>query len=294
MNWINFGRNSLPANINMALEEYSLQKSSEGAGHIRFFDMPKDVIVLGYAQSPDVHKQSIDIVRRVTGGSHVLFSENTMAYSISVPRDGSFKNHQDMRKEFLGKIEASFRNLGIDATTDLQASATYVDDKIIAGHAMIWGVESALIHGLINITPFDMIKMEKYVKLKSRKIGSNLYSEKDVISKLPAVSDFIKKDKASKNEICRKILIKSIVSEVTSGKHENKSIDNIIINQSIPLLEKRYGKEVWNLKHNPEFSPEQIEEIPGEELKGNLKKDLGYCYFTQVKDSDFKEMAFDN
>jgi hypothetical protein len=34
-----------------------------------------------------------------------------------------------------------------------------------------------------------------------------------------------------------------------------------------------------------------VEAIPGEELSGKLKKDLGYCMYIEVPDKDFAKMT---
>src|SRR3990170_3652290 len=69
-----WGLGSFNAKFNMALEEFLLKRAEGGIAQFRFWDFSKDSVVLGYAQATDALKQrdnSLDVVRRITGGSHI-------------------------------------------------------------------------------------------------------------------------------------------------------------------------------------------------------------------------------
>ena len=63
------------------------------------------------------------------------------------------------------------------------------------------------------------------------------------------------------------------------------------IMDGIPDVASKHSSSVWLKKRNPPFTEKEIEEIPGEELDGRLKKNLGYCMYLQVKNRDFKRMT---
>ena len=287
------------ANVNMALEEYFLKRSSKTAC-LRVWSVPKDAGVLGYSQATDVIKKvesGFSIVRRASGGSHIQIGPNMLAYTITVPRDGTFRHYEDMRSFYSEKIAGALENIGVkNITVDNRASTINVDGKVVASHAVVWGVNSALLHGLIIIDPYNMDKLSGRLALGSRKIGTNVYTEYSALKNIPAVSQLL--DKAGKNlnqnqrtEALKTILGEEIKKAVTEGSSKNKAIDKKVLTLAYSLIKEKYGQEKWNNLKRPPFTKEQIEEIPGEKLDGPLKKWLGYCLYMQVKDKDFKKMA---
>ena len=91
-----FWKNDLyPINVNMALEEFFLKHSAETKkATLRLWSVTKDSGVLGYSQDTDVIKKidsDFNVVRRASGGSHIQIGPNILAYTMTVPRDGSFK-----------------------------------------------------------------------------------------------------------------------------------------------------------------------------------------------------------
>ncbi len=302
-----------PTSVNMALEEYFLHRSAENKTSLRLWSVPKDAAVLGYSQATDVVKRvesGFNVVRRASGGSHIQIGPNILAYSITIPRDGSFKNYEDMRSYYADKIAKSFENLGVNnITVDNKASTINIDGKVVASHAVVWGVKSALLHGLIVIDPYNVDKLSNRLALGSRKIGKNLFTEYSALKNIPAVSQLLDKEErkltsqlrpiaAAKNlnqeqrtEALKKILSEEIKKTVTEGAFENKQIGTKILTQAHKLIQQKYGQDKWTNLKKPAFTKEEVEEIPGEKLDGPLKKNLGYCLYIQVKNKDFKKMA---
>ena len=58
-----------------------------------------------------------------------------------------------------------------------------------------------------------------------------------------------------------------------------------------PLLQEKYDRTEWVEKRDRVFTRKEVEEIPGEELNGVLKKKLPYCLWIEVEDKDFRKMA---
>ena len=223
--------------------------------------------------------------------------QNVLAYTITVPRDGTFRHYEDMRAYYAGKVANAFENIGVKSiTVDNKASTINVGGKVSASHAIVWGVNSALLHGLIIIDPYDMGKLSGRLRLGSRKIGAKTYTEYSALKNIPAVSQLLDKTAKSLNKNQRTEALKNIVSqeilkEISGNTFENKSIGNKVFAQAHKLIQEKYGQEKWTSLKKPPFTKEQIEEIPGEKLDGPLKKNLGYCLYIQVKDKDFKKMA---
>lgn len=287
-----------PASVNMALEEYFL--SREKAASVRIWSVPRDAAVLGYAQDTDVVKKieaDFNVVRRASGGSHIQIGPNILAYTITVPRDGTFSHYEDMRAFYAEKIAKALGNLGVNnISIDNKASTINVDGKVVASHAVVWGVHSGLLHGLVIIDPYDVGQLSARLGLGSRKIGSKVYTEYSALKNIPTISrllDTIGKnlDTRQRSEALKNIVAKEILKSVTENRFENKKIGNKILVEAHKLIQKKYGNQEWNNLKKPPFTKEEIEEIPGERLDGPLKKDLGYCLYIQVKDKDFRKMA---
>lgn len=294
-----WGNGTFPANLNMALEEFFLKRAALGKAIIRFYSFPRDCVVLGYAQANDPVKQfdnTFDIARRITGGSHVQTGENIIAYSFAVPRDGSFRHYEDMRAYYAACVAEALSDLGIDnVEVDNKASVIKANKKIIAAHALIWGVESALLHGLIFIDPYDVNILTTRLVLGKRKIGDKIYSEYAALKNLPAISALL--DKVAPNAVDRTTALKPIVAEAilkrVTNTHERMVINPKTASESYELMKKKFGQQTWLKEREPPFTAQEVEEIPFEQLDGELKKKLGYCLFLQVKDSDFKKMCID-
>lgn len=300
-----WGITILPGHIQMALEEFLIrriahlgEKPEKRRAAVRFYSFPQDTIVLGYGQDIDVLKRedpSFLLTRRVTGGSHVQTGVNTMAYTFVVPRDNNFNNYEEMRAYYANLVARSLNKLGIgDIQIDNKASIITVKGRIIASHAMFWGVQSALLHGLIILQPYDVDKIAERVVLQKRQIGNVFYSEYSALKNLPTLSKELEKKLVRsllKPPMIYRLVAASILQEVTGNRYQKQKISKDTISQALDLMQRKFSSPQWIKERKPPYTEDEVEEIPGEELAGSLKKDLGYCLFIQVQDNDFKNMA---
>jgi lipoate-protein ligase A len=293
-----WGSEELPANVNMALEEYFLRRRKKAV--FRLWSFTRDAAILGYAQATDAIKKqdsSFDIARRISGGSHVQTGQNILAYTVVVPREGTFRNYEDMRAYYAEKVALALEGLGIEnVSVDNRASTVNVDGKVIASHAIVWGVERALLHGLVIISPYDVDKMHERMHLAERKIGSKVYTEYSALKNMPVISRLLddvapEKNDAERVSILKEIAGDALLKQFIGGKHENMKINTKVMKESQALIKRKFGTGAWTKSKKPPFTEHEIEEIPGEQLDGPLKKGLGYCMYSQVKDSKFKKMA---
>jgi lipoate-protein ligase A len=296
-----WGYDTLPIKRNMSMEDFLLAHSElRKKATIRFWNVERDSVVLGYAEDTSAiisRDGSFDVARRITGGSHVQFDENCLAYSFTIPRDAKFLHFDEMRNYFAKCIEESLVELGIETVkTDSAASTVNVDGKVVASHAIFWGVKSALMHGLIVVDPYNVDKIASRVMLKSRVIGKKTYTEYDALKNIPALSTITKfsdvyLNKRMRREYIKKVLAKAILNKVTLGDYENKSGIAVRTEAAPPTSATRHVGQIWVEKRRPVYTKKEVDAIPGEELAGKLKGDLGYCLYIQVKDTDFSAMA---
>ena len=296
-----WGFDTLPIKYNMAMEEYLLSRSeAKKTSTIRFWNVDKDSVVLGYAEAENAIKktdETFDIARRITGGSHVQFDENSLAYSFTIPRDEKFLHFDEMRAYFAARIEDALVELGIDTVkSDNLASTININNKVVASHAIFWGVKSALMHGLVAIDPYDVDKIADRVLLSARKIGKKTYTEYDALKAIPALSKIVRghDDYAVaklRREHVKRLLAKTIVEKVTGGTYNKVSLKPVHINRAYAMLRERHYGEGWTKDRTPPYTLKEVEEIPGEELAGRLRENLGYCIYSQVSDKDFAGMT---
>jgi lipoate-protein ligase A len=296
-----WGRHTLPAVDNMALEEFFLKDSADNkTAHIRFYDFAGDTVVLGYNQGLGALKKwghDFSIVRRGSGGSHVHVGDNILAYSFIIPRDGSFRFHNDFRAYYADKIKSSLEKLGLqDIVVDNKASTIMTENRVIASHAVAWGVKSALLHGILHITPYEVDKVMSRVYLGYRRIGNNIYTEANALRNIPALAHILPKIKPNatpeqRQEYFKELLSETILREVAGKDYERTELSDQIRAMARAYREAKYSQERWIKHRDPVHTPEEIEELPGEELTGPLKEGWGYCLYIQVPDKDFKKMA---
>ena len=295
-----WGTNTLPISQNMAMEEYLLSRSAASkVATVRFWNAPKDSVVIGYGESKANIKhidQSFDLARRITGGSHVEFDKACIAYSFTVPRDGSFKYFNDMRKYFADILVNSLEKLGVeDVYADNRASTVNVDQKVIASHAIFWGVDSALLHGLLLVDHYEVDKIFERMLLSERRIGRHTYSEYDALKSAPAASEIIKKAQglsgAERTDAVKRMIADVVLLEATSGAHKNIGVTEDVLKKASRLVSSTHSDSRWLDMRTPQYKKEEVDAIPGESLDGKLKENLGYCMYIEVDDRSFSRMT---
>lgn len=296
-----WGITTLSALDNMALEEYFLGHSAaHKSAHIRFYDFTKDSVIIGYNQALDAVKRwdaSFHVARRGTGGSHVHVGNNILSYSFIIPRDGSFRTHPDFRTYYADHVAHALEKIGLrNITTDHRASTIMQDGRVIASHAVRWGVQSALLHGLMTIDPYDVDRIVARIHLATRVIGGKEYTEADALRAIPTLTQGLRALKPNatpeqKAQYCKELIAAAILREVAGRNFTTAALNESIMAHARKLQEERYATEAWLKQRDPTFTPEEIEELPGEELTGPLKEKWGYCLYIQVPDKEFKNMT---
>ncbi len=293
-----WGFTTLPPAEQMAVEEYMLDYTADtdDRGIALFYDFPHDSMVYGYAQQSGLRKAQVPAVRRITGGSHIQVGPNTMAYSFAVPRNNQFADLEDMRGYYAGVVADALRSMGVpNVTVDNDASTILVNDRIIASHAINWGVDSALLHGLLLVDPYDADSVAQHLPLKTRKIGNHRYSEYDVLQHLPGLSTVIDTSEKASQE--RRLRLKQQTATAIKEELVQRNLPDInpVTGKTVRTSHQTQGykhrSEAWIRDRTPAFTPERIETIPYHPLQGELEDLRDYCLFIQTDDTDFKHMA---
>jgi lipoate-protein ligase A len=296
-----WGTGTFSIHDNMALEEYLLDRSAVmQKTTVRFWNVKKDAVVLGYGESTGALKKrdgTFDIARRITGGSHVQFDSNCLAYTITAPRDGTFGYFDEMRKHYAELIANAMTELGIEVSkVDNRASTINVDGKVMASHAMFWGVKSALMHGLVVVNNYDVDKILERVALNERKIGRHTYSEYNALKSIPVASDLMgsrieRVNSGNRLEYAKTLIASSVLKSITGGAYSEKTPVPSIIDAARDLVSETHVGTPWFEERKPNLTSETVDAIPGETLDGRLRLGMGYCLYIEVPDKDFKNMS---
>ena len=302
------GHHTFDASFNLAMEEALYRKSSEeNKAFLRFYSFPRDSIVYGYSQKTDkLINGSLPYTRRMTGGTHIQVGPNTLAYSVIVPNPNEnfgYLEMEKMRAYYANRVARAFDELGLrHLDVDNNASTINFNDKVVASHAMFWGLKSAVFHGLVIINPYDAETMKQNIRLGYREINGKQYTEYSALKNIPALSSIDKgiwqEEENPTTSIIKRFVCSAIARQVMETYHSPYPIENITLNPSVlaeaqNLLTTKYNTNEWLHWRDPVFTTEKdlVQSIPGEELSGPLKLNQPYCMWLQVPDHKFKKMA---
>lgn len=163
----------LKASANVALDDALLAQAEEGqvSETLRLWDAPSTFIVLGrgsrYADEVAVEladRDSIPIIRRISGGATILAAPGCMFYSVLLSLE--LRPHLRMLDEahdfVMSRIRAALKNLKpnleLDGTCDL-----VTDNRKTSGNALRVGRDWLLYHGTLLLN-MDLSLVDQYLK----------------------------------------------------------------------------------------------------------------------------------
>lgn len=292
-----WGIDEFSGTMNMGIDEYMTQCSSESNSSILRFYTVRDAMGIGYGQRLKIlkDKPEFEIFRRITGGSQVQGDSSTLMYSLATPHE-TFESVRSLRTYIDERIAKGLRDLGISsAAADVDTATIDIDGKVVGGDSMIRGKKnefnenkSDLLQGILVINPYDVEKISKRMPLKSRIIDGEVYREYDALKNLPPISTCL--DGVIKHD-AMELVTDSILQRLTGGSYKEVKQNNGFLNEAKKFVDRRYGRRSWLENQKPDYEKGEIEESPGEELQGPLKTREGYCFYVLVKDPEFKIMA---
>ncbi len=302
------GHHTFDAGLNLAIEEALYHRASkESRAFLRFYSFPRDAVVYGYAQQTDILLNgNLEYARRMTGGTHVQVGLNTLAYSVIVPNPNEIFGElqtEKMRAYYAERVAGALDELGLhNIEVDNDASTINFDNKVVASHAMFWGIKSAVFHGIVIINPYDVELMKRNIRLGYREINGRRYTEYSALKNIPALSrikDSLWYERSDlTTQTIKKFVCSSIARHVMESDHAPYPVDNIQLDPRLmadaqSLHATKYNTKEWLNWRTPTFTLEKdlVQIIPGEELAGPLKERQPYCLWLQVPDHKFKRMA---
>jgi lipoate-protein ligase A len=258
-NFIFFGYDKFNAYLNLAIDEILFENAHKnGNTYVRLYEFEKPALILAYVEHrSDIildNSDKYDITRRRSNGSVILCDENTLAYSITAPKE-AYKDLTNMHNTFGKRIGMSLKEYsGFDDIRVGEHFSVRIGDKTVAGNGQRMG-KSIQYHGVLAFAPWDMEKVCEGIALRE--------GEYEFVKSLPGLTD-IKSD-ANMQEFANNLL-----DSMTQGNFEiigKKERDEII--EKANHRSNFYRSPQW-INCGPHF------EIPGSEDK--LDKGLGFCF----------------
>ncbi|MGC8687431.1 MAG: lipoate--protein ligase family protein [Candidatus Micrarchaeia archaeon] len=245
-----FGYDTEEAATNMAVDEV-LEGIAAATGHtfLRFYDTPRNAIVLSISDHPSVIKGSdekIEISRRITGGKPIFLGSNTLSYSIEGSIDliageskGSMLSNPNILHNVLGThiLEAlkKVTGLGSDRMALGDVYSVTVDGKPIVGHAQHLSAKSFIYHGVIAIDKWDAEFIKQRLVLRE--------GDFERISSLPYVKEFSSLDTQTLKRMIIEEMIKTFDLKSINAKEKN-----VVMERAKELRANVYANSKWVLR----------------------------------------------
>ena len=180
MKWRFIEQETYDAAMNMAIDEAIVQKVSNGKSlpTIRFYKWKNSSISIGSNQNQDeidlefCKKNSIDVVRRITGGRAVYHDKNDFTYSVIAPI-GMFDNSiNEAYREICSWIMGALKDIGIKSRLENTNDIMVKGKKISGNAAKLFDKKIYLQHGTLvydidfNLMPKSLNIPEKTAREK--------------------------------------------------------------------------------------------------------------------------------
>ncbi len=240
MNWRLLEQQTYSAATNMAIDEavYGSVASNRQLPTIRFYKWNNNSVSLGAFQNQneinlsECRKNSVDAVRRITGGRAVYHDKFDFTYSIVAPIKIFDSSVSNAYKEICSWIVNSLKDLGIKSKLE-NKNDIIVDGRKISGNAaklMEKGIY--LQHGtLIYDIDFDLMPKVLNISkdLAEKKIASILQFKKtnqnEVYNSLK--NNFVKNKKIKIGKLSKEEL--KIAAELSKTKYNSIEVDKEVL-----------------------------------------------------------------
>ncbi len=270
--WYN---SNVKAPLNLAIEEALLNSdfTKEHAVFMLWQNAPS--VIIGKHQNafeevdlPFLQENSIDLVRRASGGGAVYHDLGNLNYTFILPNS-------------LGKIEfatvlnpmvEALQTLGINAKlsgrNDILALDTQGNEKKISGAAQNKAKHATLIHGTLMIdVNLDILghvlagNPDKYTSKGIASVRSRVANIKDLLSPELIHNSCL--------ELVKNTLIQYFINSTTEEKALPLKVQNYIYTKAQSIANERYNNEAWNFKKHQPFQFSCRKKLPFGSIRVN-------------------------
>ena len=238
-----FPRTKNDPRLAMALEEVLLKKVSKTkTPMIRFWEWEDKAVTIGRSQKTSnevdlefCKEENIKVIRRPSGGGAMYHAPgDEIVYSIIAPKDYFPNDITLIYREICSRLSNVLKYIDIDAEF-VEPNSIFVSDRKISGNAQKVTKDAVLQHGTLLYSP-DEDTMFSTLK---RSDSSDRYIASDMNS-VVGISDL--------TDISFDHFYQMIKTGLLDGKeHITKSIQEDELETAEELVDKKYGKEGWNL-----------------------------------------------
>src|SRR5699024_249030 len=240
--------------INLAIEEYVLQKFGEEDTYLLFYINEPSIIVGRNQNSVEeinteyVDANDIKVVRRLSGGGAVYHDKGNLNFSFITKDDGN--SFHDFAK-FTDPVVAALNNIGVPAEL-VGRNDLLVEGRKISGNAQFSTKGRMFSHGTLMLDS-EIEHVVSALNVSKAKIESK--GIKSIRSRVANISEYLD-EKITIDEF--KLLILRHIFDVDNmedvPKYELTDQDWENINK---ISEDRYQKWEWNYGKSPAFNMKQ-------------------------------------
>ncbi|MFW6064885.1 MAG: lipoate--protein ligase family protein [Candidatus Natronoplasma sp.] len=229
--------------VALALEEILLNEVSKTKTPIiRFWHWKNKAVTIGRSQKASnevdlelCEQSDISVIRRPSGGGTMYHAPgDEIVYSIIAPRDHFPDDINQIYRDICETLAQTLRSIDI-AARFVQPNSVFIDDKKISGSAQKITKKAVLQHGTVLYSPEEeeMFSLLKKNDSPERYIGSH-------ISPVTGVSNLV-------NVSFQDLYTSLKQGFLDANQHFTKDITEQELKKAEELVDKKYGKEGWNL-----------------------------------------------
>ena len=243
MKWRSIPRSKNDPHLAMALEEVLLKKVSKTkTPTIRFWEWKDKAVTIGRSQKTSnevdlefCKEENIKVIRRPSGGGAMYHAPgDEIVYSIIAPKNYFPDDITLIYRKICSRLADILSGINIDAEF-VEPNSIFVSDRKISGNAQKVTKDAVLQHGTLLYSPDEdtMFSTLKRSDSNDRYIASDMNS-------VIGISDL--------TDISFHQFYRKIKNGLLDGKeHVTKKIQEDELEKAEELVDKKYGKEGWNL-----------------------------------------------
>lgn len=241
--------------LNMAADEYLMEKSREGGIHLRLYDWCCPTITIGYSQSVSsaldtdyLEREKIPFVRRITGGKAVLH-HNEITYAVASRESVFFSNpspyypyllvsealaifleHLGLEVKLANNKYGEFSRMDIACFSFPGRWEIKVRGRKVISGAMKKRKDVFMIHGTIPLN-YSRERIARATKTPMEMLKDSFFSLNELLNLVPP------------REELEELIVKSFAE-----KFRAKVIERELNQKELIPLYKKYSSREWNYR----------------------------------------------
>lgn len=237
--------------VNLGIEEYILTKLDQDETYLFFYSMEPSIIIgknqnaMEEINTDYVRENSVNVVRRLSGGGAVYNDEGDLSFSFITKDDGkSFHNYEKFTKPVIEALRKLGVNAQLSGRNDIE-----VNGKKVSGNAQFSKKGRMFSHGTlmfdVNLDNVEAALNPSPEKIKSKGV-------KSVRSRVTNIREHLDQDMDIK--AFRKTLLKFIFNVENVKEVPEYKLTDDDWHEIHEIIASRYKNWDWNFAASPKFN----------------------------------------